>query len=91
MPGPARIFQYYTDQELQEIFEEAKERQKHGGVVATGGSQKTGSFEYMDIRELLREINYELTIRSGNPRAQKVEQVTRPRSNSGVNLYESDC
>lgn len=85
MPGPARIYQYYTDGELVAELARLKQQAATGTITATGGSGKSSSMEVMSIEDRWRAYALEIQIRGGTPPPQKVTQVIRERNWDYVN------
>jgi hypothetical protein len=78
MASPQRIYQYYTDAELQVELANLKAATSGGDITNTGGGGKSASFQFMDLAQRWEELNYELNIRAGKHRAQKVVNVICP-------------
>jgi hypothetical protein len=77
MAGPARIFQNFTLPQLQAALAACVEEIASGGAItSTSGGGKGAGFQVMDVRERLREINYEYQMRGITPpRPQKVKSI----------------
>lgn len=74
MPGPIRLFQFFTDAQLQSALDACIEQMTSGALTATSGSGKSESVEWMALDARLQALNFELNLRAGNLRPQKVVQ-----------------
>ncbi len=78
MPGPIRLFQFLTDEELAALRATTIQQLSSGQFTAVSGAQKSSSQQYLDLEAQLRALNLEINIRAGRHRVQKVTQVLSP-------------
>jgi hypothetical protein len=78
MPGPIRLFKYFSDAQLQAALDACIQQMASGSFTALSGAQKSSSVEWMALEDRLQAINYEKDVRGGKVRVQKVVQILRP-------------
>ena len=78
MPGPIRLFKYFTTDQLNAAIAACVQQMSSGAFTSLSGAQKSSSQEWLDLEVRLRALNYEQDIRNNVVRVQKVTQRVRP-------------
>ncbi len=75
--GPQRLYQFLTDAELAALRATVVAQLTSGRFTNLSGAQKSSTVEWMDLQSQLLALNYEINIRAGVRRPQKVVQILR--------------
>lgn len=75
MPGPIRLFKYFTDAQLQAALDACVSQMTTGAFTALSGAGKSSSVEWLALDTRLQALNYEKDIRNRTTQPKKVVQV----------------
>lgn len=75
--GVSRLYQNYTDADLQTAFASVQADLLSGRFSALNGAQKSGSLEYLALDKQMKEINFEMNKRGLGRQANPPQRVTQ--------------